>query len=284
MDKDPSSNLVAFRLAGVERPAIGQGRTRDDDAVRQAWREVQRAHRATGAQVVELYSEWEPSAADLAFIEHEFPEARLTYSFDRPRDGDWDAAFADAHQAMAKAEFERKVRHAEEHGELLPVLWTVRPQSGPLLQALPFHEVVPGGLVVALATVAATERGTIGVSHFMDRSTFGERLGEAFGNLTRGLRVDALDNGVLSLRREGYFVSSAVALPDFPQRMTQLLETDRIVVAIPDPDHLLVAAAGSGPAAEFGRIVRESPFEGTELAPMLLEGGHQSLRVIQTYP
>ncbi|GAA2597350.1 hypothetical protein GCM10010399_29990 [Dactylosporangium fulvum] len=284
MDKDPSNNLVAFRLRQDEHPAVGRGRTRDDDAVRQAWREVQRSHGATGVDVVELYSEWEPSAADLAFIEDEFPSARLTYSFSRPETGDWDAALAEAHRAMASAEFDRNVRHAESNGELLPVLWSLSAPNGAMANALPFQEVVPGRLVVALAMVAMTERGTIGMSHVMERDGFGDRLAESFGNLTRGLRVDALDNGMLALRREGMFVSSAVALPDFPQRMMQLLETDRIVVAIPDPDNLLVAAAGSPPAAAFGRIVRESPVQPSELVPTLLEADRSGLRVVDERP
>ncbi|MEO3817503.1 hypothetical protein [Plantactinospora sp. B24E8] len=288
MNVDPTRNMVVFLLRrGEGEHAIADAPTRDEDGVRQAWQVVAARDGARPEEVVALHTEWATTDTDARFIGEFFPQAQVTHNFDRPEPGDWDRAFAEvrdimrqAHEEQLAAETSDRMRHAEENGELLPVLWSAAsPRSG-MLQSLPHQTLVPGRLHVALAMVAPTPRGTLGMSHLTHdtRQRIGEPpvadlFDEAYGALSRGLRIDGRESEkgqLLTLHREGSLAASAVALPGFGERMMEVLDTDRLVVGIPCPDDLVVAAADSGWAPEIQEMVRSSPYPTTELVPSVL--------------
>ncbi|MEV0567561.1 hypothetical protein [Dactylosporangium sp. NPDC050588] len=103
MNADPQVNMVAFRLHPQGRVATGRARTRDDDALQQAWNTVRQETGATPADVTRVYSEWQPSAADSAFAAATFPGVELSWSFRRPAADGWEAAFADVARQIERA-------------------------------------------------------------------------------------------------------------------------------------------------------------------------------------
>ena len=184
---------------------------------------------------------------------------------------------------------ERAMRHVDEHGELLPILWS---QSSPIiatLQMLAHRTFVPGKLHVAMARVAMTPAGRIGMNHvtpaLLDGQSFDEVLEEAFAALAQGLRVEGLADPdrtgeVAVLQRQGPFASSAVALPNFHEQMSSLLGGDRMLVGLPDPDTALVTLMESGWADELQSLVMSSPADATEFVPCVLALEPGGLRFI----
>ncbi|MEE6259168.1 hypothetical protein [Plantactinospora sonchi] len=288
MNVDPTRNLVVFLLRrGEGEHVIADAPTRDEDCVRQAWEIVAARDGVRPDEVVALHTEWATTDADARFIGEFFPQAQVTHNFDRPEPDGWDRAFAEvreimrrAHEEQLAAETSDRVRHAEENGELLPVLWSATSPRAELLRSLPHQTLVPGRLFVALAMVAPTPRGTLGMSHLTHdtRQRIGEPpvadlFEEAYGSLSRGLRIDGRESEkghLLTLHREGSLAASAVALPGFVERMMELLGTDRLVVGLPCPDDLIVAGADSGWAADVGDMILSSPYPTTELVPSVL--------------
>ena len=296
MDTDVSRNVVVFQLKRRrdQRHAIADGPTRSDDCVAQAWAKVEREYDAVPKQVVALHSEWEPSASDLAFIHKNFPKAKFTYNFERPGPEGWDAAFAAARRTIgnaAVAEAKKKTRHVADRGELLPVLWSGSSPKKQMLEYLPHHAIVPGRLFVALATVAPTPHGTIGMNHLghggLEGRAYGELMGEAASNLANGLRVEGrsdparTDKGQLVvIQRSGPFASSALALPDFHARVAGLVGQDELLVAVPEPDTLVVTAENSGWAPEVEQAVLRSPCPPGEMVPTLLSMTPAGARIV----
>jgi hypothetical protein len=285
---DPTRNVVVFLLArGEGQHAIAEAPARAEDGIQQAWEQVTREHQARPAEVVALHSEWEGSAADLSFVRAQFPEAKVTYNFARPGPDGWEEAFQAARQVMAEArdkrlaaEADERMQQVNEDGELLPVLWSGSAPRAPALASMPHWPLVPGRLFVAFAMVAPTPRGTIGMSHLTHdihqrtgSPALDELMGLASPALTRGLHIDGRrsDKGdLITLRREGSLAASALALPGFHQRMSGMLNDDRLVVGLPCPDDLIVAGASSGWIEEIRQMVLTSPYPDTELVPSML--------------
>jgi hypothetical protein len=292
MDTDPATNVVAFEFEGRDEPHIGSGPTRDDDCIQQVWSSAPDALRAAARAVTRVYSDWEPSKADGDFIRRTFPRAELTYSFERPEPDGWDAALAAARQALeqqASEQATQKMDYVDEHGELLPILWS---QSSPIVEMLgmlPHRELVPGKLYVALATVATTPEQRIGMNHVtsaaLDGAPLDDAMAEAFDSLVRGLRIEGLADpdrtGEMAvLTRQGLFACSAIALPNFYEQMSSALRADRFIVGVPDTNTVLVTPVNSGWVDEIHHLVRSSPHEAREFVPCVLaleRGGFQFL-------
>ncbi|WP_378740773.1 hypothetical protein [Nocardia brasiliensis] len=90
---DRSESVVVFALG----PNPDDGftttvRTRDDFAVKQAWRELVADHDLRPEQVTELFTEWQPSPADALFIEQTFGEIEMSHMFERPAPDGWGIA------------------------------------------------------------------------------------------------------------------------------------------------------------------------------------------------
>jgi hypothetical protein len=86
MNTDPSVNVVVFEVKigrRLERP-LGECSTRAADGIRTVWGELA-ADGLRAADVRRVYSQWEPTPDDRAFLASEFPAGvRVSYSFRRP--------------------------------------------------------------------------------------------------------------------------------------------------------------------------------------------------------
>jgi hypothetical protein len=291
VNTDPSTNMVVFEVSGYPEPFVSGGPTQAEDCVQQAWFAVP-VERAAAAYVTRIYSEWQPSALDEDFIARTFPRAAVTYSFDRPGPGGWEAAFAEVRQTMEQADRQHaaaqaadNMEYVADHGELLPVLWSWSSPKIELLTVLPRRDVIPGRLYAAAAAVATTPQGRIGLNHLTHAQLSGRTYDEVFavacGNLVKGLRVDPSEDRLLvTLRRDGPFASSAVALPDFHEQMGRTLGADRMLVGLPDPDTVLVTRIDSGWTDFVQRAVLESPYAAGELVPSVLVLEPNGLRLL----
>jgi hypothetical protein len=300
VDVNPRTNVVVFQLnTAADEIVVGRAPTVADDGVRQAWEGVRREHDAQPGDVVALHSEWEPSPVDVSFIEVTFPDATVTFNFSRPEPGGWEEAFAVASAAMIEAgDGQRSTAneaHAEQEahpeqagasdGQLLPVLWSESSPRAGMLEAVPHWPVAAGRLHLALAVVAPTPRGTIGMHHVthhqLGDQSFNELMAEACENLAAGLRVNAhqTDDGQL-LSLSGTLVAATVCLPDFYRRLSELANAKRLVVGLPCPDEVYVAPADSPLAAVIHRAVHESEYPTTELVPAVLSIAGDDIELI----
>jgi hypothetical protein len=106
LNVDPSVNLVVFEVRrGLKLDKhVGEGRTRDPHCISAVWSSLQRELGLKTGKVRRVYSEWQPSPEDAAFLKGQFPaDLEVTYSFERPADHQWDTAFAQARQTMLQA-------------------------------------------------------------------------------------------------------------------------------------------------------------------------------------
>jgi hypothetical protein len=160
-----------------------------------------------------------------------------------------------------------------------------------MLQYLPHHAIVPERLFVALATVAPTPQGTIGMNHLahggLEGRAYGDLMGQAATNLANNLRVEGRsdparpDKGELVVvQRTGPFASSALALPDFHARMSGLLGQDELTVGVPEPDTVVVTVAGSGWEPEVEQAVLRSPCPPSEMVPTVLSVTSGGVRIL----
>jgi hypothetical protein len=302
VNTDPSENVVGFYLDGP-KPYVASAPTRAENGIEQAWLALPIDHQAVAGRVSHIHSEWEPSAADAEFIRRTFPAAAVTFSFPRPGPDGWDAAFAEAHRVISQAIANREaarakevMEHASNTGELLPVLWS---QSSPrvgMLEVLPHRAVVPGRLYVTVAKVGPTPHGTIGMFHLgpgeLGDRPFEEVLAEGSRNLARSLRVeggippggDPSRPDLLVVEREGTHAASVVALPDFLQRLAEILGDPRLLVAVPDPDIALVTRQDSELVEDLRQAVLTSECPSTELVPILLAVDPTGIRVLAERP
>lgn len=283
MDPDPTKNVVVFEIEG-RRPFVSEGPTRDDGCIKRAWSKAPFLMRLAAGSVARIHSEWEPSSADAEFIQRTFPKVELTYNFSRPAAADgWDAALTAARQQLLQAEGAAAMQHVAEHGELLPVLWSESAPNSGSIQMLPHLTLVPGKLYVALAEVATTPQGRVGMNHIahagLGGNSFEALLQQAFDDLTRGLRIEGMEDldhsGEMAVvrRRQGWFASSAVALPNFYEQVSSLLRADQLLVGIPDLENVLVTPRDSGWVDEVQRRVLASTESSREFTPCVLALG-----------
>jgi hypothetical protein len=287
VDVDPRTNVVVFQLNNADGEIlVGRAPTLAEDGVRQAWEGTSREHGAQPGQVAALHSEWEPSPADMAFIDATFADVTVTFNFSRPEPDGWEEAFAAASAAMFDANDGDSRPEAEQtDSQLLPVLWSESSSQARMLEAVPHWPVAAGRLHLALAVVAPTPRGTIGMHHVthhqLGNQSFDELMAAACGNLSADLRVNGheTDDGVL-MSLSGTLVSATVCLPDFYQRLSELTGAERLVVGLPCPDEVYVAAADSPLADVIHRAVHESEYPNTELVPTVLSVAGDRIEVL----
>ena len=102
MNSDPAINCIVFESQQGDDlvRATGQANTKDVHCIRTVWSQIQKEIATREDQVRRIYAEWEPSEQDKDFIKTTFGNAQLTYSFKRPKDGQWDEAMKSAEKKM----------------------------------------------------------------------------------------------------------------------------------------------------------------------------------------
>ncbi|PPK71176.1 hypothetical protein V5P93_003040 [Actinokineospora auranticolor] len=287
MSEDFTVNVVVFRLRAPAGAVFASTPTRDDAAIRRAWRSATRHRRVDPTEVVAVHSEWEPSSADKDYLATTFPAAHCTHRFPRPTAEGWDQAFARARHAVAEVV---RLRAADRGAELLPLLWSRSAPASAALSRLPHAPLVPGRVAVSLAWLdwagapAAPDHVTTDDYDEMGAPPFAELLATAGRNLTQGLRVDTQhsDHGdLLTLTRQPRLAASAVAVEGFHARMARRLADDRLVVGLPTPDYLLIAGARS----DWLDLIREevlttTPRAADPLLPTVLLVEPTGIRVV----
>jgi hypothetical protein len=300
MNEDPAVNVVVFEVVrdGESQKLVGDGPVRAADCVRQVWLTVRQQSGARAEDVRQVYSEWEPSAEDKAFLDATFPpQTQVTYSFARPPDDGWEQALAEAarsiHEAMQKKAAEEMLsRPPGTRDDLLPVLRTYDPADA--FAEVVVHRPVGANLAVFLAHVRPTPRGTQGIDYLM-RKKLEESGGDAedcftaaWTNLARGLRVDAYDvegERVFGLSRPGGLSSSALGLPDFYANATGWVGAKEFFVAIQNPDALLIAPMGSPATPKLQAAVEQSDYWGAVyLTPACYCWDEAGLRLLAARP
>lgn len=276
---DPTRNVVAFKIEiddGETAVMTAEAPTTAPDGVRQAWDSLASLGTLQPSDIKGLFADWEPTDADAEFLAATFPHAEVGYNFARPRDGRWDLAFEAARQQMEQLRDRVDAEQADcGEGELLPVLWS----PTDLLGALPHWTLVPDHLYLAMAWVAPTPRGTIGLDHTTHHTltqlpdlTPEDLLEVAMDNVRDRLQVEVEESALgrlLTLHRTGSIAAAAVALSDFHQRMSEVVESDRLLVGLPCQDHVLVTAADSPLALDLRDLVAAAPAQ-NEFVPTLL--------------
>lgn len=295
MNADPTINTTVFEVKRFlkKETFLEQSPTQANDGVRTAWRAVQGKTNARPAQVRRIYSEWEPSKEDAAFIASTFPGAEFSYSFSRPTDDAWEEAFRDASRAMQAASGEPPVSAAPErrpHGEpvLFPVLRTY--EAGDGFAGAIVHRVVGADLAVFLAHVGSTPSGTIGIDYMMRNSvepsaqSLNGLFETAWQNMGNGLQVNVQEGGgerVFALSHPRGMGASALCLPDFYDQAHSWLGREELFVAFTDPDNLFVTLPNSPAAAELRQAVEQSGYWGAvALTPACYHLNRSGLRQV----
>ena len=275
MNYDPERPYASFVLHGGDEIDIVID-ARDESGIERAWDEARRTKGVQALQVSEIVVLWAPSARDSAFIARTFPGADFNSVLPRPEPDGWEAAISEAREIIAMHD-ERTEQPAIREVEaasgklLLPILAGPSASRGVAMMefGLPKVPFIPGKIDVLFALTGMTPMGKIGMEWMM-RGMY-EKFGEpdledvlrvACENLKVGLAGGGFetDDGdvVIQMQREGDMLAgSALVLPDFHERLSEMVRAERLLVGIPCPDQLYVTDADSAAA----RTVRESTLE-----------------------
>ncbi|MFQ3592266.1 MAG: hypothetical protein SNJ82_03635 [Gemmataceae bacterium] len=264
MQADPAMSVVVFQLVSPEGPIARatHGIAPHDDFLRQAWQCVAEQYGALAADVRQIYSEWEPSEADLAFVDATFPKGiDLSFSFRRPRSSEeWPAALA-----AAQATIREKLQQAPAPGELLPVV-----RDLDILSQAVVHRPLTPELGVFLAYVSMTPQQTLSIHYLTNQQLadsplpLDETFRLAFENLIAGLKIEAGTAGlekVFTVRHSHDLAVAALALPDFLANAQQWAGVERVFLAFVEPGVLYLTADADGPfASRMRRAVQTSDY------------------------
>lgn len=227
---------------GARRTVVGTAPARDEHCIANIWRDVAWQEDADASQVHEIYSEWEPSPSDRAFLASAFPPGtKVTFSFARPAsESGWDEAFASAEQVRMRAEGRsRAVASAA------PSFLAVLRQNDTLAEAMVRRQLTED-LVLCLARVKRTPSGSLRVDYVTSASApsnLAEAWDRAVTNAARGLRVNAMrqgDDTFFAVVREEGMATAILADPGFVDRASQWIGKSRFHIGWADPDTLIV--------------------------------------------
>jgi hypothetical protein len=256
MSADASANVVVFEIevGGRLEKRIGQGPTRSGDCIRRVWTDLSANEPLRPEGVRRIYSEWEPSAGDKAFLDATFPEqCQVTFSFARPATAaGWDEAMRQVEEQIRRATAGRVGEEElsepnDQLDDLLPVLRTIEQGDG--FAAMTVNRAVGPGLGFFLAHVNWTPRRTIGTRYVMkhDVESLGKSADElmalACRNFASGLQVEAAEvegERVFVVKHPLDMGASAVGLPDFHANASRWVGADELFIGFPDPSALFV--------------------------------------------
>jgi len=296
-NNDPRINFVVFDIgtAANTTTKVHAVETRSENGIETAWRAVA-GEGMEASKVVRLFSEWQPTPSDQAFITTHFPGVALTHSFPRPEQEEgWEAAFAEAAAAMEKAQQTMPDALDDDAILLLPVLRDAGPKGvNEALSDAMFIMTHGAGLASALADVQRKEDGAVGI-HYLLRAnvadeTLNERLKTLGNNVAHHLQIEGgeLENGerLISITHALHHGSSVLMLPDFHAQACGWLDCPTIFVGLINPDQLMITnAEHSAARTEITRMVLESNYMGSvPLTPATFELSSEGLVRIESRP
>ena len=184
-----------------------------------------------------------------------------------------------------------KEMESARQAKLLPILAGPSAGRGAAMLDLAAHApLVPGKVHVLLAFTGMTPHGTIGMDWLtghlyqqLGEPPFADLTALAGANLSDDLRMDGYEteNGVvLAMKRDGYLAGSALALPGFHERVSSILEAERLIVGIPCPDDLLVTDADGGCADELRSMTLDTDYDQGFLGPTVLLVDRTGMHVV----
>lgn len=279
MDTNPAINVVVFEfvLQGQSGRAMGQAPTQAADCIRQVWQTIQQQHpQLTALDVKAIYSEWEPAPEDVAFVDTYFsPDLEFTYSFERPAEEEWEAAFAKVAQLMKDLLLKEATKQTSE-AKLLPILRN-DDSFAEMVMSIPLCDQL--GLFLANVTFKAD--GGLGLSYVLSKESPPSPAAlwdQAFTHLAYTLSATARQykgETFLLVQREGGLAASAIGLPNFGRQAANWVRCPKIVIGIPNPNYLYVCAANSKAVAVIRELTLASDYMGAiALTPqvILMEG------------
>jgi hypothetical protein len=302
MNVDAAVNVVVFEveIEGQLEKRAGQGPTRADDCIQQIWTDLQAKESLRPEGVRRIYSEWEPSAADKAFLDATFPdECQVTYSFRRPATAaGWDEAMRQAEEQIRKSAAKRVVeeelsKENNQLDDLMPVLRTTEPAD--FFAEATVNRPVGPGLGVFLAHVNWTPRQTIGTRYVMNRDvkslgkSADELMAIAFRNFASGLQVEAGEiegERVFLVKHPLDMGASAIGLPNFHANASGWAEAGELFVGFPNPSVLFVTRLSNTKAfAQMRQIILTSDYWGAvALTPACYHLDGSGLNLIAARP
>ncbi|WP_225724651.1 MULTISPECIES: hypothetical protein [unclassified Nocardia] len=291
-------NLVIFHFDGLNEAAAVPVASEADDGFRQAWHHVFRSSRIPPEKVKAIAAHWEPSAEDREFILRTFPNLRGSlFMCARPEPGQWAQA-----AEIAAAVFEQALQHEATQvpetasgtaefvpGEsvLVPMLRTTPPTAEMVAKTL-----LPDRLYVVAAEVSANDLGTQDLSwvthpQLDDTTSIDDVFDAACESLSGNLDIFARgddDHSEIMLEIKGstpvYLPPAAIMLPDFRERMSEILGGDRFVAAVHCHDYLRVMRADSPAAYVLEAMVLEFEHVDDDLLPTLFLIEPDGLRIL----
>lgn len=246
-------SVLCSGVAGGIEKRVGQGAIRADDCIRQVWSTLSVNEPLSTESVRRIYSEWEPSNEDKAFIDDTFPApCPVTFSFRRPAaSAGWDEPLCGVEeqirQATAKQLEEELSKPNNRLDDLLPVLRDAEP--GDVFLKIMVNRSVGPGLGAYLAHVNWTPRQTAGTRYVLNRGleSLGKSIDElmaiASENLASGLQIEAVEvegEQTFVLRHALGMGASAIGLMDFHANASQWTEAAELFVGFPNPSVLFV--------------------------------------------
>lgn len=292
MDVNPENCIVVFEYKKLLRTdtTVHSMPTRDQSCIQKAWAAAVEETGIKASQVKRIFSEWSASPDDESFLREHFPELEFSYTFDRPESEDgWDAAFAKARQALAESD-EGDV--PDFVPMVLPVLRN-NDEENMLTQTMVTIPLGKTGLTLALANVAPTPHGTIGVDYVMKANLSADEIDDmeetAFNNLGSQLQIQAGESergdAIAMVSHPADHGASAIALPGFLQQACDWVKSDKIFIAIPNYAMLLVTPLGASTADDFKQTVMEAEcLDGQPLSPACFEFDGEGVRRVATHP
>ncbi|HLK57124.1 MAG TPA: hypothetical protein VKU00_11195 [Chthonomonadaceae bacterium] len=278
MSSNPEMNVVVFlykKWGFIKRHATSYGPTRTSDSVQTAWRRVQEENGITARQVREIYSEWSLTPEDTQFIATNFPNVQVSYSFERPADGDWDRVLKEAFMTMKSRQMTENMEQIRSSAPLLPILRN----NDDFAEMAVKRPVIPA-FCLCLAQAGPTPNGSIGISYMMRGALTGadgeeEQLWtQAYQNLAEGLVIKGGEDGgskVLYIESARGFAASAIGLPNFADNAFSWLSAPRITIGIENPDSLVLWSAETPLTRKLYDQVLQSDYWGSvALTPSIL--------------
>lgn len=288
LDTDMSQNVVIFiiKKGGKLEERLARGPTRSSSCIRQVWDALCVMESLRARSVYQIYSEWEPSAKDKAFIEATFPgNCVVEFTFKRPTSSaGWDKALLRARKKMIRKHFEKTGEVVDDSppieavalhdnvDDLFPVLRTYYSGTDVFAESVVNRAVGPG-LGFFLGHVNWTPHKTLGTAYVMKAEV------EAFGKTAEELMEIACQNLAKELRIIPYEVdgerafmlkhpmdmgASAICLPDFYQNASKWAEAEKLFVGFADPGMLFVVPSKNKLAvSRLGKTILKSNYWGS---------------------